>query len=149
MQTKQRNKMASCLAAVTAIAITAVMFTVGAPIASAATKTVQIPAGQKAFTPQNLGNINVGDTITWKNNDSHNVVSANIPAGATAFESPFMTGATASFSQTFTVPGNYRYLCTLHASAADANAATQGSTMVGEFTVVAGTTVPPTGVPTV
>jgi plastocyanin len=76
-------------------------------------------------------------------------VSANIPVGATAFESPFMTGATASFSQTFTVPGNYRYLCTLHASAADANAATQGSTMVGEFTVVAGTTVPPTGVPTV
>src|SRR6185436_13839965 len=74
------------------------------------------PRRTKAFTPQNLGNINVGDTITWKNNDSHNVVSANIPAGATAFESPFMTGATASFSQTFTVTGNYRYLCTLHAS---------------------------------
>jgi hypothetical protein len=33
-----------------------------------------------------------------------------------------MTGATASFSQTFTVPGNYRYLCTLYGSAADAKA---------------------------
>jgi len=103
---------------------------------------VQVPAGQNLFTPQDLGTINVGDTITWKNNDVHNVVSANIPAGATAFSSPFLSGPAATFSVTVTVPGNYRYLCTLHSSPAEANAATQSPTqMVGQFTVV-GTAIP-------
>ena len=149
MQPKQPKRMVIGLAAATVVVLAAVMFAVGAPVASAATQTVQIPAGQNAFTAQKL-TINVGDTITWKNNDVHNVVSANIPVGATAFESPMMMTPTDSFSQTFTVPGNYRYLCTLHASPADANAATQSATkMVGEFTVVGTATTPPTGVPTV
>ena len=86
-------------------------------MAPAATpRTVTVPAGQNLFSPQDLGTINVGDTITWKNNDVHNVVSADIPAGATPFESPIMAGAAATFSVTVTAPGNYRYLCTLHAS---------------------------------
>ncbi len=149
MQPKQPKRMVIGLAAATVVVLAAVMFAVGAPVASAATQTVQIPAGQNAFTAQKL-TINVGDTITWKNNDVHNVVSANIPVGATAFESPMMMTPTDSFSQTFTVPGNYRYLCTLHASPADANAATQSATkLVGEFTVVGTATTPPTGAPTV
>ena len=142
MPRTKRNRLATYLAAATAVVVAGVLFAVAAPVASAATHTVTIPAGQNAFSPQNLGTVTVGDTITWKNNDVHNVVSANIPAGAAAFTSPIMATPTDTFSITVTVPGNYRYLCTLHASAADANAATQGSQMVGQFTVVAGTSVP-------
>jgi plastocyanin len=153
MHRTQRNRLTACLAAVTAVVVAGVLFAAASPVASAATpRTVTIPAGQKSFSPQNLGTINVGDTITWKNNDTHNVVSANIPAGAAAFESPFMSGATATFSVTVTVPGNYRYVCTLHSDAAAANATPQDpKEMVGQFTVVAATpvptTVPPTTVP--
>ncbi len=136
--------------AAAAVVLAAVTFTAGAPIASAATHTVQIPSGQNLFVTQNLGNVNVGDTITWQNNDAHNVVSANIPAGATPFASPIMSGAAATFSVTVTVPGNYRYLCTLHSSATAANAAPQStSAMVGQFTVVAAPAPVPTVEPTV
>lgn len=130
--------------------LAAVMLAVGAPVASAATHTVQL--SDDAFTSQNLGTITAGDTITWKNNGTHNVVSASIPIGATSFESPIMSGSTATFSQTFTVPGNYRYVCTLHSDAAAADAATQDpGQMVGQFTVVdPGTSVPvPTAASTV
>jgi len=109
---------------------------------TATPRTVTVPAGQNLFTPQDLGTINVGDTITWQNNDVHNVVSADIPAGAAAFSSPIMSGAADTFSLTVTVAGNYRYLCTLHSSPAEANAPTQSPTqMVGQFTVV-GTAIP-------
>ena len=143
MQQTHHNRVFKLVAIAATTVIAAAMIAVGAPSASAVTHTVQVPAGQNLFTPQNLGTINVGDTITWKNNDVHNVVSANIPAGATPFESPILSGPSATFSLTVTSPGNYRYLCTLHASVADANAATQPTTeMVGQFTVV-GTAIPP------
>src|SRR6185503_2144991 len=91
--------------------------------------------------------INVGDTITWQNNDVHNVVSADIPVGAAAFSSPIMSGAGDTFSVTVTVAGNYRYLCTLHSSPAEANAPTQSPTqMVGQFTAV-GTAIPAGPIP--
>jgi plastocyanin len=90
--------------------------------------------GAMSFAPQKI-EINLGDTITWKNNDTHNVVSATIPAGAAAFTSPILTGAK-TFSQTPTKLGTYKYYCTLHASLADANATPQKN-MSGEFTVVA------------
>src|SRR6185503_7782200 len=114
MHRTKRSRLATYLAAATAVVVAGVLFAVAAPVASAATHTVTIPAGQNAFSPQNLGTVTVGDTITWKNNDVHNVVSANIPPGATAFSSPFLSGPAATFSVTVTVPGNYRYLCTLH-----------------------------------
>lgn len=121
-----------------------------AGVALAATLTVQLEptAGDRLFAPQNLGNINAGDSITWQNvNGTHDVSSANIPAGATAWASPILSGS-ATFNRTFTVAGNYRYYCSLHASASEANAATQDTTkMVGQFTVIADTTAPaaPTG----
>jgi len=62
-----------------------------------------------------------------------------------------MSGAGATFSLKVTVPGNYRYVCTLHNSVGDANATPESAgAMVGQFTVAAaGTPVPnPTAVPT-
>jgi plastocyanin len=120
------------------------------PVVLAATITIQLEpvSGNRLFVPQNAGSINQGDTITWQNvNGTHDVTSASIPAGATAFASPVLSGA-ATFTRTFSVAGSYRYFCSIHASAADANAGTQDpSKMVGQFTVVADTTAPnaPTG----
>jgi plastocyanin len=150
MHRTKRNRLTTYLAAATAVVVAGVLFAVAAPVASATPRTVTIPAGQDAFSPQNLGTITVGDTITFKNNNTHNVVSANIPAGAAAFTSPIMSGAAATFTYTPTVPGNYRYLCTLHSNAAAANAATQSAgAMVGQFTVVAASPTPtPTTAPT-
>jgi plastocyanin len=89
---------------------------------AATPRTISVVSGQELFSPQNLGNINLGDSITWLNNDTHDVVSADIPVGATPFASPFLSGSAATFTQTFTVPGTYRYYCTLHAALGDANA---------------------------
>ena len=152
MHRRQHNRISKFVALAATAMIAVAMMAFGAPSASAVTHTVQVPAGQNLFSPQNLGTITVGDTITWKNNDFHNVVSANIPAGATAFSSPFLSGPAATFSVTVTVPGNYRYLCTLHSNPAEANAATQSATqMVGQFTVVGAPAPGPTStvVPTV
>lgn len=116
-----------------------------AGVALAATLTVQLEpvAGNRLFVAQNLGNISAGDSVTWQNvNGTHDTASANIPAGAATWASPILSGS-ATFSRTFTVAGNYRYYCTLHASVAEANAATQDtSKMVGQFTVVADVTAP-------
>jgi plastocyanin len=126
---------AAAAAAATAVTVAGLMFA-GAPLASAAPRTINVVAGQNLYTPQNLGSITSGDTVTWVNNSVHNIISARIPAGATAWSSPLQQGAS-TFSQTVTVPGNYRYYCSLHSTAAAANAATQSPTqMVGQFTVL-------------
>jgi plastocyanin len=132
-----------------ALAVAALLMAVALPFpqpVAAATLTVQM--NNNLYVPQNLGNINAGDTIVWQNvNGTHDVVSANIPAGATSWASPTLSGS-ATFSRTFTVAGNYRYYCSIHSSASAANATPQStSAMVGQFTVVADTTAPaaPTG----
>jgi plastocyanin len=108
---------------------------VGAPLASAAPRTIYVVAGQNLYTPQNLGVITAGDTVTWVNDSVHNIVSASVPAGAIAWSSPIQQGAS-TFTQTVTVPGTYRFYCSLHSSAAAANATFQStSEMVGQFTV--------------
>jgi plastocyanin len=122
-------------AAAAAVAVAGALF-VGVPHASAAISTVNVIAGQNLYAPQNLGNIAAGDTVTWVNDSVHDIHSASIPAGATAWVSPIQQGAS-TFSQTLTVPGNYRFYCALHSSAAAANAATQNpGEMVGQFTVL-------------
>ncbi len=117
-----------------------------ASVALAATFSVAVASN--TFTPQNLGNITAGDTITWTSTQGfHDVVSADIPLGAT----PWSSGPLAlsvPYSRTFTVAGNYRYFCSIHATAADANLATQSTTLqVGQFDVIADIIAPvaPTG----
>ena len=82
------------------------------PSASAEDYDVSITDDMK-FNPEDL-TINVGDTVTWTNNDGmgHTATSTD---GPTSFDSGNIdTGATWSF--TFTEAGTYNYKCDYHSS---------------------------------
>jgi plastocyanin len=71
-----------------------------------------------AFTPQTL-TVKTGTTVTWTNKDSttHTVASADgISTGAktTGLFASGSLGPGDTFSFTFTQPGTYFYLCTIH-----------------------------------
>ena len=148
MRTASRSRFA-----VVGTAMAALLIVVGLPfaqpVAAATFNVIAQESPSRLFVPQSLS-ISAGDTITWAGSSgTHDVTSANIPAGAVAFTSPFLTSAATTFSRTFTVAGNYRYFCSLHSDAATANATTQSTTaQVGQFTVVAATTPTPTPTPT-
>ncbi|MCM6776168.1 plastocyanin/azurin family copper-binding protein [Nocardia sp. CDC141] len=63
------------------------------------------------FTPGVLS-IRVGDTVTWKFSDKVPHQVQGIGDAAMGINSPIFTRG--EWSHTFTVPGNYRYLCPLH-----------------------------------
>lgn len=69
------------------------------------------------FSPKHL-RIAPGDRVTWVNEQAvdHNVMSYpdGFPAGAARFESPFMSEAGETWSQTFTHAGLYEYHCVPH-----------------------------------
>jgi len=102
--------------------------------AAAATTTVVVgqtngggPNGVNQFNAASI-TVTSGDTVQWNSapdGRSHDVNSAVIPAGASAFGSAILDSDTASttFSQTLTVTGTYTYFCSLHSSAADATLA--------------------------
>ena len=88
------------------------------------TGTISIPTGSSApgcdetkscFSPTEVS-VKVGDTVTWKNNDSaaHTVTSGSQSEGPDGnFDSSlFMSGTT--FSHTFDKPGEYNYFCMVH-----------------------------------
>jgi plastocyanin len=96
-----------------------------ASTASAAeTVKVRIPAAETAFKPEEV-TIKVGDTVQWTNRSvvSHTVTCdpakardkshVALPAGAAAFDSGELKQDT-PWSQTFTVPGTYKYFCIEH-----------------------------------
>ncbi len=76
------------------------------------------------FLPKTI-EINAGETVVWRNSSevTHNVVAdpgravyavdVKLPSGVNPFGSGFLQPGQ-SFSHTFTVPGIYRYVCTLH-----------------------------------
>jgi len=76
------------------------------------------------FVPSTV-TINAGQKVTWKNPSAvvHNVVDdaqkalnridVKVPAGGKQFDSGWLR-PNQSFSVVFTVPGTYRYVCTLH-----------------------------------
>jgi len=78
------------------------------------------------FTRTNIV-VNVGQQVVWKNTSStiHNVVAdpakanvaadVHVPAGAHTFASELLQPGQ-TFAHTFTVPGVYKYVCTLHES---------------------------------
>ena len=91
---------------------------------AAFTGTISIPSGSSTpgcdethncFSPSEVS-VKVGDTITWKNNDSaaHTVTSGSPSEGpdGTFDSSLFMSGTT--FSHTFDKPGEYNYFCMVH-----------------------------------
>jgi nitrite reductase (NO-forming) len=82
--------------------------------------TVQVDIAASTFVPKIL-EIPVGTEVTWVNGDvfdflegertgKHNVVVLN---GPETFASPMLEHAD-KFSHTFTEPGTYEYLCTVH-----------------------------------
>lgn len=88
-------------------ALLIVLFLLGTLAARAATVNVKIQGF--AFDPTPL-TVNVGDTVTWTNNDT-------APHNATADDGTFKTpdlqqGQSASV--TMTKPGTFAYICTIH-----------------------------------
>lgn len=76
------------------------------------------------FSPANLPNVFVGDTIRWVwVNGSHTTTSTTIPASAAIWSSPISNTST-SFEYLITVPGIYNYRCNPHV----------GIGMIGSFT---------------
>jgi hypothetical protein len=66
---------------------------------------------QYAYSPA-TETIHVGDTVTWTNNDQppHDVTTTSAPVAL--HSALLMTGQ--SWSYTFTVPGTYNYICSVH-----------------------------------
>ncbi len=98
-------------------------------VKAAAVSTGAVEIGMKDMTfdkPEIV--VNVGQQVIWTNSTSaiHNVVAdpalalvaddVHLPKGAASFNSGYMQ-AGQTFSHTFTVPGVYRYVCTLHETA--------------------------------
>ncbi len=97
----------------------AIMLTTGAY----ATKHI-VNVQNFVFTPANLPNVFVGDTIRWVwVNGSHTTTSTTIPAGAATWNSP-ISFSVQVYEYKITIPGTYNYRCTPHFS----------SGMIGSFT---------------
>jgi LPXTG-motif cell wall-anchored protein len=102
------------------------------PVAGAAPRaeTKNVSAQDFKFEPKEI-TINVGDTITWKNDGA-------APHTAEADDDSFDSGdlaAGASFSQTFNTAGTFAYFCKYHGAAG-------GTGMAGTITVVAAAAAP-------
>ena len=93
-------------------------------IASAKTVEIKMSDTPPKFEPMSV-TIQKGDTVEWINNAQslHSVTTnpavaqdpkdVSSPAGAKPFDSGFMPPG-AKWSNTFTVPGTYKYLCLPH-----------------------------------
>lgn len=105
-------------AAVAALAITASACS-GAPAAPAAPASTSsapvsgtaVSIDNFAFAPTTL-TVHRGDTVTWTNHDEE---PHTVAAGDGSFRSPGMD-SNATFSFTFTNPGSYDYICSIHPS---------------------------------
>jgi plastocyanin len=94
----------------------------GSTTGAAAAVEVSIPSGTGAssslnFSPNSVTVvIGVNNTVTWSNNDAatHTVTSSSVPAGAKSFDDGSLSPG-ATFSVTLTVPGTYKYHCSIHA----------------------------------
>jgi plastocyanin len=100
-------RLIASIVAATLLAVSAPLF--GAPPAAAATHSITISG--YAFAPAAM-TITAGDTVTWTNEDQapHDVTTTSAPAaihGATM-------GKGQSWSYTFTTPGRYSYICSIH-----------------------------------
>jgi plastocyanin len=82
----------------------------GAPAAHAGAAYANTMA-HYAFGPAQMS-VHVGDSITWTNTDAapHDVTTTSAPV---AIHSPTITTGQ-SWSYTFTVPGPYLYICSIH-----------------------------------
>jgi plastocyanin len=93
----------------TLIGVAAASLLVGLPRADAATFLVTM--ANYAFSPAGL-TVHVGDRVTWTNQDAapHDVTTTSAPV---AIHSPTLERGD-SWSYTFTTPGTYVYICSIH-----------------------------------
>lgn len=92
----------------------------------AAASSGMVGMSDMAFVPATI-TVNVGEKVVWKNSSQvfHNVVDdsskalfkmdVSLPSGGKVFASGLLQPGQ-NFSRVFTVPGVYRYVCTLHES---------------------------------
>jgi plastocyanin len=81
----------------------------GAAAVTAAASPATIQIDNFAFTPAAL-TVTAGTTVTWKNEDDspHRIGDKNGTFKSAALDTDD------TFSHTFTVPGEYAYICTIH-----------------------------------
>lgn len=106
------------------VAITAAIGIAISPSYAGKTVTVTMTDEPARFVPEDI-HIKVGTTVVWKNTGAtlHSVTAdpskaqvashISLPKGAKEFDSGFMPPG-ATFSHTFTVPGEYKYICIPH-----------------------------------
>jgi plastocyanin len=71
----------------------------------------QVTIDNFAFAPATL-TVKVGSTVTWTNKDEE---PHTVAASDGSFHSPGM-GTGATFSHTFSTPGKFDYVCSIHPS---------------------------------
>jgi plastocyanin len=96
----------------------------GRPLAASPPIVIKMLDAPPSFQPIRT-TIRAGDTVEWKNvgNEVHHATSdpslaikkndVTNPPGAKSFDSGFIRPGE-SYSQTFSVPGTYRYTCVVH-----------------------------------
>ncbi|MFF4838281.1 plastocyanin/azurin family copper-binding protein [Streptomyces sp. NPDC001315] len=86
-------------------------FTFLAPCPAHAATSYRVVMSNYAFSPRSL-TITAGDTVTWVNQDQapHDVKTTS---GPESIHSPLLSKG-GSWSHTFTTPGSYGYVCTVH-----------------------------------
>jgi plastocyanin len=82
------------------------------PVAPAAAADTKVEMLGHSFIPDHI-NVVVGDTVTWVNVEDHDDLHTVTSQGGGPLDSGTI-GRGETFSFTFTAPGNYPYLCTVH-----------------------------------
>ena len=100
----------ACCAGVGGMVMLALATALSAPPSLRAADTTVTIVGF-AFDPQTV-TVQVGDTVTWMNQDGTPHTVTSDPGTPEAFDLAIADGASASF--TFDSPGTYAYHCTIH-----------------------------------
>ena len=109
----QRRRIALLLGAVGVASLLAValpeLTAAGEAVSAAAASPATVKIDNFAFAPATL-TITAGTTVTWKNEDDspHRIGDKNGTFKSAALDTDD------TFSHTFTVPGEYAYICTIH-----------------------------------
>jgi len=131
LETEQESKAPRPLLAIIGVALILLLFGIGASLAvplqpplgvgAASTNgvaSVFMPndAALVGFSPRNITVvIGVNNTVVWTNKDStiHTVYSKSIPAGASSFNSAYLSPGD-TFQVILNVTGVYDYYCSIH-----------------------------------
>ena len=109
----RRRRIAPLLGVVGVVSLLAValpeLSTAGEAAFAAAASPATVKIDNFAFAPATL-TITAGTTVTWKNDDDspHRIGDKNGTFKSAALDTDD------TFSHTFTVPGEYAYICTIH-----------------------------------